>query len=136
MKPPKQIIDCHNCKEPFKRFSTTQKYCSPKCKIEAGAVTKIKPRSEKRAKEESIYIQLRKAFLNKEENRFCPVMLHLKKGLHRTTEVHHTKGRIANLLLDTKYWLALSHEGHKWVHDNPSKSYELGFLISSSSKTL
>ena len=132
---PKTHINCKNksCKKLFKRYSTLDKYCCPKCKIEAteGVIYKAKNRSTKRAKEESEYLQLNKIFLKKPENKYCPVAKHLKLGNVLTSEVHHKKGRIGKLLLYVPYWLAVSSEGHKWIHANPEESYKLGFLIKS-----
>lgn len=86
--------------------------------------TKIAPRSKKRIAQEKIYIQLRKAFLNKPENKICPITN------ETTTEIHHMKGRIGDLLIDTKYWLAVSREGHVLIEQNPEWAKENGYSLS------
>lgn len=98
---------------------------------DCGCIQKYKPpikrinhKSKKRIEQEKIYTQLRKAFLNKKENRICPI-----KGT-LTTDVHHKKGRIGNLLLDTNYWIALSREGHIKVEENPIWAKENGYSLS------
>lgn len=114
-------------------FSTLQKYCSSQCtynehrsnqsdkKIEFKPIKKL---SDKRKKENAIYLREVTAFLNLPENKICPVT----KG--RTTEVHHMKGRIGKLLLDKRYWLAVSRKGHQRIELNPEWAKEQGFSLS------
>ena len=85
---------------------------------------KIAPRSKKRIAQEKIYSQLRKAFLNKPYNKICPIM-----GV-RTTDIHHIKGRIGDLLTDTRYWLAVSREAHIMIEQNPEWAKEHGYSLS------
>jgi hypothetical protein len=50
-------------------------------------------------------------------------------GIHRIgTEVHHIRGRLGKLLLDQNYWLAVSAEGHRWIHDHPGEARAHGWL--------
>lgn len=133
---PKTHRNCAHkaCSKNFKKFKTTDKYCSIQCKLKDTSLpcpkySNIKPRSKKRAAEERLYNQMVRPFLNKEENKICPVMFHLEGWQLRTSEVHHIKGRIGKLLLYTPYWLAVSSEGHKWIHDNPNKAKALGWMI-------
>lgn len=46
----------------------------------------------------------------------------------RLNEVHHIFGRLGDLLRWQAGWVALSKAGHRWVHSNPAKARELGFL--------
>lgn len=129
---PKTHINCKNpgCGKLFKRFNTITKYCSNKCQGEvegrkqAKTKTKIKPLSDKRKVEEAKYQLQRILFLKKPENSKCPIT-----GT-KTTDVHHKKGRICNLLLDETYWIALSREGHKYVEEHPEWAKENGFSLS------
>ena len=93
----------------------------------------IKKVSEKRNKENEIYFAKRKIFLSKKENIICPIT-----G-EKTTEIHHIKKRIGfaddwakendiNLLLDERFWLAVSRKGHIWIHDNINEAKKLGYL--------
>lgn len=84
--------------------------------------SRIAPRSKKRIAQEKIYNQLRKAFLNK--NNICPIT-----G-EKTTDIHHMKGRIGDLLTDTKYWLAVSREAHIMIEQNPEWAKEHGYSLS------
>lgn len=100
----------------------------------------LKPRkplpkvSKKRAVENAKYTVKRLEFLGKPENRICPVT-----G-KEATEIHHMKKRVGfadswarvnnvSLLLDTRFWLAVSREGHIWIHNNPKEATEVGFLM-------
>lgn len=85
------------------------------------APKRIKPKSEKRSREDTVYHTLREVFL---KDNVCPIT-----G-DAATEVHHTysgKDR-ATHYLNVKTWIAVSRDGHNWIHDNPKKSRELGYL--------
>lgn len=115
-------------------------YCSPACfyadkkKKDAkkgSAKLKKKPIakfSSKRAKRNAAYLVANDLFLAKEENKFCPVMAKLENKTVRATEVHHTNGREGERLNDQEYWLAVSREGHKFIHLNPPIAYEQGWI--------
>lgn len=87
-------------------------------------IYKIRSRSKKRSNQENQYTKLRKEFLARKENKICPIT---KKP---TTDIHHKKGRIGSLLLDTRYWIALSREGHQKVENNPKWAKENGYSLS------
>ena len=75
------------------------------------------------------YQVLRIEFLGKKENQICPITK------TKTTDIHHKKGRIGSLLLDTRYWVALSREGHKYVEEHPDWAKENGYSLSRLSNT-
>jgi hypothetical protein len=85
--------------------------------------SKINNRSKKRQAQELVYSKLRKVYLNRPENKICPI-----KGVP-TTEVHHKKGRIGTLLIEIEFWVALSREGHDYVEDNPVWAKENGYSL-------
>lgn len=85
---------------------------------------KIPRRSKKRLIQELQYNANVKVFLGKPENQICPVT-----G-HQTDQVHHKKGRIESLLLDQRYWLAVSDEGHREIELNPDWAKEMGYSLS------
>ena len=84
--------------------------------------TPIKKVSDKRVAQKKVYSVLRETFLKQHPN--CEVFPHLKSN-----QVHHKKHREGERLNDTTYWMAVSQEGHDYVHANPSESYEKGWLI-------
>lgn len=86
--------------------------------------SKIAPRSKKRIAQDIVYSKLRKVFLNKPENKVCPIT-----G-EPTTEIHHKwSGKDRDkyyLQVDT--WLAVSRNGHIWIHQFSKEARLLGFL--------
>lgn len=120
--------DCNNV---FKQYNSLVKYCGPKCQnknrkpnLQLKSLYKpIKQVSDKRKIENAKYLVLRIEFLGRPENQKCPIT-----G-KPTTDVHHMKGRIGNLLLDTRYWVALSREGHRFVEENPEWAKENGYSL-------
>lgn len=44
-----------------------------------------------------------------------------------STQIHHTRGRLGDMLCNIKWWLPLSWEGHRWIHDNPAEARLRGF---------
>jgi len=45
-----------------------------------------------------------------------------------STDVHHVRGRSGANYLDTATWMAVSRKGHAWIHANPKKAREMGWL--------
>jgi len=117
-----KICKAKGCGEEFNSvFSKHRDYCSTECyKADKKVDLKLKgfkpiPNVSKKRQAENLQYQvLRKEFLEKPENKICPIT-----G-QPTTDVHHKKGRVGKLFLDTKYWIALSREGHKYVEENPN----------------
>lgn len=117
---------CKLCGTEFKQYTSLTK-----CKC-SSSVPKLRPKkkylipkvSKKRQIENVKYSVLRIEFLGKPENQICPITK------QQTVEVHHTycgKDR-AKYYLDVSTWLAVSRDGHNWIHDNPKEARELGFL--------
>jgi len=79
--------------------------------------------SKKRLAEDLQYKVLREEFLAKKENSICPIMK------TKATTVHHKKGRIGKLYLDTRFWIGLSMEGHEMVEKNPEWAKENGYSL-------
>lgn len=116
----------------WKQYNSFTKCQCDKCKesrskpanLKLKPIYKIPPVSKKRKVENARYSVLRIEFLSKPENQKCPIT-----GWP-TTDIHHTysgKDRAA-YFLDTSTWIAVSREGHNWIHDNPIESRELGYL--------
>lgn len=112
---------------PYVRFDPNKFRPDPKKQLpvkkpaEKKARKKIPPMSAKRVKESKEYNTLRKVFLN---GKICPIT-----G-QKATEVHHTfsgKDR-AKHYLDVSTWLAVSRDGHEWIHENPKEARKKGYL--------
>jgi len=128
---------CKYCGEEFEKRAPIHTYCNWKCERDAKAErdakknkkpTKIKRVSNRRAKQEAAYSVASKLFLQKDENRFCPVMAQLRNKTVPATEVHHRNGREGERLNDQEYWIGVSREGHLYIHANPEVSYEQGWI--------
>ncbi len=129
---------CLSCKEKFIPKFFLQKHCSsPDCNYSeqkyqeekrSGTMVKtpkaIPKFSDKRKVENLKYTAQRIVFLGKKENKICPITK------WPATEIHHTycgKDR-AKYYLDESTWIAVSRDGHNWIHDNPKEAREKGFL--------
>lgn len=104
----------------FVKFGSVEKSFNPDLKpvhVEKVKKVKISPRSKKRTDENKVYLTLRDVFL---KDKICPIT-----G-QAATEVHHTfcgKDR-DRYFLDIKTWLAVSRDGHNYIHDNPKEARE------------
>ncbi len=77
----------------------------------------IKPRSDKRAKQEREYRKQRIKHL--EDNPKCLLCE------ASATEVHHPEGRIGYRLTDSKNFKGLCHDHHVWAEMNPEAAKEI-----------
>ena len=87
-----------------------------------------------------LYAPVAKAFVQAARDRgeTCPVMANvpeLRGGKKygwpvsaKLNEVHHAFGRLGALLMDQRLWVALSKQGHRWVHEHPALARERGWL--------
>ncbi len=83
--------------------------------------TPIRKVSKKLAKDMKAYSVLRKQFLK--NNPMCAVYPKLK-----ATDIHHMAKRGINYL-NTATWLAVSRDGHRWIHENPSLARSKDWLF-------
>ncbi len=81
----------------------------------------MKGYSDKRAAEMEQYNREAKEFV---KGKICPITN------QPATEVHHKKGRIGKLLLDKRFWLAVSRNGHNKINNNPIWAMQMGYTIS------
>lgn len=110
---------CDDC--PYK---TTECYmqCQPQQRVKPPQRTKLNPVSKKRAGENAEYLKLKAQFLK--DNPRCAVY-----PTKASTDVHHRRGRIGALLTDTRYFLAVSMAGHRWIEEHPQEAYEKGWSL-------
>jgi hypothetical protein len=89
----------------------------------------IARRSKKRSKQERLYTQLRKDYLN--EQPFCEV-----DGCDSdSSEIHHMAGRVGELLTDVTKFLAVCRPHHRYIEANPIEAKEKGYSLSRLSTT-
>lgn len=87
----------------------------------------IRPRSKKRATQERDYNNKRDSFL--EENNVCEAQIEGRCS-YEATQVHHKKGRIGELLTDTRYFMAVCPACHQWIEEHPTEAKQKGWSIS------
>lgn len=114
---------CNNdsCKEKWKELVLEEKK-----QIDNDFRSKSKPIkkvSDKKALQDIIYKSERIKFLMLPENKICPITK------QPTTDVHHKKGRLGDLYLDKRFWVALSREGHKYVEEHPEWAIKNGYSL-------
>lgn len=85
----------------------------------------IKKVADKRAKELREYAKICGPF--KLDNPFCHARV--KGCTHRTTDIHHMKGRENSMLLKVEYFLPVCRNCHDWIGDNHTLAKEMGFSI-------
>lgn len=83
----------------------------------------IRKRSLKRAKKEREYDKVRAEYLSAHE--FCEVC-----GWGEGLQIHHKKGRIGELLTDTRFFLAVCHTCHQKIELFPQWAKEKGYSLS------
>lgn len=82
----------------------------------------IKKIGAKMEKSLSAYAERRRVFLQKHPR--CAVYPEMP-----AKEIHHMKGRIGALLLDDRYWLAVSVKAHVEITNNPKWALEKGYSL-------
>lgn len=107
-------LPCWNIVKPDNPFKSPPK---PK-----KSISKV---SEKRILSNKMYLKLRKEFLK--EHSCCVAKLAgcthcIPEGL----TIQHTRGRVGSLYLDTRYWITLCLNCHRWVNENPEQAIGLG----------
>ena len=87
----------------------------------------LQPGNSRRSQEMKEYRQKRIDFLV--ANPYCAWGLkQVPKQFIRSTDIHHTRGRAGRLLLNEKFWLAVSRKAHEWIHLNQNEARALGLL--------
>lgn len=144
----KEFKNCRNkdCGKQFRPFKTTDKYCSQPCyrlceettgKTKKPRIIKkvyepIRKVSKKQARLNAQYTSARRAFLLMPENKFCAVF-----PSRLATEVHHKMGRVGTadeheipLIIDVRFFLPVSRQGHVTIEENPEWAKKQGFSLS------
>jgi hypothetical protein len=133
----KECSHCHEMRPIFKNLMVDGtrlrlcSYCAPLYKDKVVKTKQIKPIkkfSDVRAKRNIAYMLARDIFLQESKNTFCPVIAKLYGKTVRTTEIHHTNGRENDRLTDRSFWLAVSRQGHQYIHANMLIAREQGWI--------
>lgn len=89
----------------------------------------MRPRSKKRAAQERIYAKIRKVYL------FCHPNCEVVGCGCESSEIHHRKGRIGDLLTDEKFFMAVCRSHHNYIENHPIEAKDQGYSLSRLSKT-
>ena len=88
--------------------------------------TRVRSVSLKRAAQQRLYSQDRKAWLAVRP--WCERCAKERGIPVRSTDVHHTRGRAGRLLCDVRHWVALCRGCHDWVQMHPREARQAGYL--------
>lgn len=115
---------CKNCAMRLKAQQSVE---------QPAATTKkhIAPFSKKMLAMLAIYRQRRDAFII--AHPICQARA--KCAGSRSTEVHHKKGRVGELLIDETFFLATCHACHVFINENNEQAFALGLSESRLAKT-
>lgn len=125
-----QCIDCKSSNEqPLIAGRCQKHYWKYRSSLKAPKISpkktqnKIKQVSVKRSQENRLYTAKRALYLAENiKCECCKVM--------PSTEIHHKKGRIGNLLTDTRYFLAVCRQCHTKIELNPEWAKENNYSLS------
>lgn len=122
---PKTHRKCVTCGSEFRKFKTTDKYCSPQCA--KPFQNKVKPRKKIASISDSMAIRLKEYRLVR--NDF--MRLHPKCQIcgKDSIDLHHKSGRLGANLTDVNTFMALCRKCHREIHDNPKLARNKGYLI-------
>ena len=97
----------------------------PNPKPEKGAKKsprRINPFSAKRLKQMNEYRKVRIEFLK--DHPKCQAC-----NFQSADQIHHKKGRTGSLLVDTKYFLAVCDDCHRFIENNPLEALKMGWSV-------
>lgn len=100
----------------------------------------IRPVSKRKAKRSRAYVKRAAAFVEEaiERGMTCIVVAtiaELRNGWKyghpisaRLNEVHHKRGRVGTLEMDERHWMAVSKQGHRWIHAHIAEAMKHGWI--------
>lgn len=104
----------------------TQKTAKPTTtKSEKKRYYHIPSRSTKKEKQDALYSIIRAAYLKAHPN--CEAAIPGICSGQPADQIHHKKGKVGDLYLDDKYFLATEFCCHRWIEDHPEEAIQLGF---------
>jgi len=134
-----KLKECSGCKKMIVLWKSNPKLCKscwlqmssskqPSLVEPMTSKAKIKSVSDKRLLALKEYRIVRDAYMR--DHKICE----FPECNSPSTELHHKKGRIGNLLTDGRYFCALCHDHHEWSEKNPILAKELGLSVDRLSK--
>jgi hypothetical protein len=89
---------------------------------------KINPLSDRQRHINRLYAKIKTKWWAVEGQGWCPVMLQIFGQAERVQDVHHMRGTLGTLKIDTRFWLAVSRAGHCWIESNRELARQHGWL--------
>lgn len=86
---------------------------------------RLKSVSKKRAKQNQEYNKVRDVFM-KEHPKCMAAVPGVCGG--KSSEVHHSRGRVGRLLCDARFFIAICRPCHDWIGDNGAEARKKGLL--------
>lgn len=86
---------------------------------------KISPKGQSRRR---VYSVIAKTF--KLEHPLCEACKRIDATSDRqfTTDIHHTRGKVGDLLFATQYFMAVCRSCHNWIGDHPQGALDHGLI--------
>lgn len=84
----------------------------------------IRRTSTVRARMLRLYTKIKADWRAKPENRCCA----FPGCERRADDVHHTRGRVGKLLVDSRFWKPVCRHHHNWIRDNVPAARRLGLI--------
>lgn len=79
-----------------------------------------------KARETAKYWPLRRKFLM---DQFCEFPEGFNTCCKRANQIHHMKGQHWKIMNDTRYWMGVCAEHHRWIEDNKREARKRGLIL-------
>ena len=95
--------------------------------------TPLKKMGANKARETAKYWPLRRTYISNYP--FCefPVWADERVStptcMNRTTSIHHKKGQHWKIMNDTRYWMGVCAERHRWIEDHKNVARARGLIL-------
>lgn len=92
-------------------------------------MSRINPISDRQRERLKRYRPIAEAY--KRVNPICAVCVDMGKPKppRWTDDIHHKKGRLGDLLFDTRFFMAVCRQHHDMIDQNRAWAYERGYLL-------
>ena len=132
-KPKKHTVKCKICKKIFTPLRALQNTCSYTCWLSYSKPKQVNPVKKKKIANFSPklianlakYRKLRNEYLEK----FSRCQIGTAECTRKAVSLHHQKGRIGELLTDTRYFLSACIACHNWAETHPEEAKRRGVSL-------
>jgi hypothetical protein len=114
--------ECENICEGNTDYCASHNHAIRKAaKVKVKVVREVKRITEKRAKQNREYLEMREQFLDQYP------MCQIKDCTKKSTEIHHIKGKANDLLTNPENFLAICPDCHKEITEHSAKAIQDGY---------